>query len=75
MADKDNENTFKILKDYFRQQLVKYLDSISHTKNLIIEPNLIGVVKHLLSSVPESCRVNGFGSLVGYQVCISLLDP
>jgi hypothetical protein len=31
------QNTFKILKDYFRNQLIKYFEGIQHTKNLIVD--------------------------------------
>jgi hypothetical protein len=45
MASKEEDtNTFKILKDYFRQQLIKYFDSIPHVKTLMIDPTLINVV-------------------------------
>jgi hypothetical protein len=43
MADKD-ENTFKMLRDYFRSQLIKYFDAIPQVKNLIIEQSLLGVI-------------------------------
>jgi hypothetical protein len=48
MSAKEEENTFKMLKDYFRSQLIKYFDAIPTTKNLIIESSLIGPMQHLL---------------------------
>lgn len=51
MTDKEgsDSNTFRILKDYFRAQLIKYFDMIPKTKNLIIEPSMVGVIQHLFT--------------------------
>lgn len=70
MAATEQENTFKILKDYFRMQMIKYFDMIPHSKNLIIDPTLINVVTHLFTQPPESCRVTGFCGLIGHKVSL-----
>ena len=72
MADikESDSNTFKILKDYFRAQLIKYFDMIPHTKNLIIDQTLINVIQHLYTQPPESCRVTGFCGLIGSRVSL-----
>lgn len=64
-----SEDTFKILKDYFRNQFVKHFEAIPHTKCLIVEKSLLGVVKHLLTQPPESCRVFSYGALFDHRVC------
>lgn len=62
------QNPFKILRDYFRNQLIKYFDTITHTKNLIVDESLLGVVEHLINPPPDSCKVFGYSSLVGHRV-------
>lgn len=70
MSAKEEENTFKMLKDYFRSQLIKYFDAIPTTKNLIIESSLIGSMQHLLIAQPESCKILGFGTLLSHRVSL-----
>ena len=68
-AEKDDlQNSFKILRDHFRNQLIKYFEGIQTTKNLVVEQSLIGVIQHLLAPLPDSTRVLGYGSLIGYKV-------
>jgi len=33
----DLQNSFKILRDHFRNQLIKYFESIPTDKNLVVE--------------------------------------
>jgi hypothetical protein len=52
--ESDTYNPFKILKDHFRSQLVKYLEGIGTTMNLVMEESLIPIVTNLLTPVPNS---------------------
>lgn len=73
MSESD-QNPFKILRDYFRNQLTKYLDGIQYTKNLIVDDSLIGIVEHLLTPLPESCRVIGYANLITNKVRVSFMQ-
>ena len=72
MSAPEDSNTFKILKDYFRNQLIKHFESIQHTKCLIVESSLLGVVQHLFTQPPETCRVQNYGALFDHKVSQNL---
>lgn len=69
-----SEDTFKILKDYFRNQLVKHFESLPHSKCLVVEKSLLGVVQHLFTQPPETCRVFSYGALFDHKVFLLVID-
>ena len=59
------ENGFKVLREYSRSIITKYLKSIKDYKTMIIEPSLMPVIENLLTNPKyEDTYLEGMCDLV-----------